>query len=64
MIDPLGAIQIGAGLLATFPLIDHWWRMRRISRWRKLEPGNEKTDSPIVVVLPIWNEENNSPPSR
>ena len=57
MIDPLGAIQIGAGLLATFPLIDHWWRMRRISRWRKLEPGNEKTDSPIVVVLPIWNEE-------
>ena len=57
MIDPLGVIQIGAGILATFPLIDHWWRMRRISNQRNMEPGEEKTDSPIVVVLPIWNEE-------
>ena len=57
MIDPLGVIQIGAGILATFPLIDHWWRMRRISNQRNMEPREKKTNSPIVVVLPIWNEE-------
>tara|TARA_X000001036_G_scaffold137550_2_gene130328 strand:- start:784 stop:2025 length:1242 start_codon:yes stop_codon:yes gene_type:complete len=57
MIDPLGVIQIGTGLLATVPLIDHWWRMRRVSRRQKMEPQEKTTDSPIVVVLPIWNEE-------
>lgn len=57
MIDPWGVIQIGAGILATLPLIDHWWRMRRISNQRNMEPGEEMTDLPIVVVLPIWNEE-------
>ena len=57
MIDPIGVIQIGTGLLATLPLVDHLWRMRRISRIRKFQPGNEKTELPLVVVLPIWNEE-------
>ena len=57
MIDLTGVIQIGTGLLAILPLVDHWWRMQRISRSRKLQLGNKKTELPLVVVLPIWNEE-------
>tara|TARA_B100001113_G_scaffold335000_1_gene314149 strand:+ start:859 stop:2100 length:1242 start_codon:yes stop_codon:yes gene_type:complete len=56
MIDPLGVIQIGTGLLAIVPLIDHWLRMRRISTRQKMEPKEKTTDLPLIVVLPIWNE--------